>query len=111
MKKGCLVTIILLVGILVLFVYSLSTAFDPVYEKGEIKQNIGGFLMCNSVYNADHHSWQYDVSYTYKLDEGSAIDIGGGTYYGRSWNKDEQLVQYKGWTILKTGGSIGTDNL
>lgn len=111
MKKGCLITILILVGITAILIYGLSTAFDPEYDKAEIKQNIGGILMCNSVYNADHHSWQYDVSYKYKIDNDSVVDIGSGTYYGREWNKDEQLTQYKNWTILKTGGWIGTDKV
>lgn len=111
MKKGCLITILVFIVLAVIFIYGLSTAFDPEYDKAEIKQNIGGTLICNSVYNADHHSWQYDVSYKYKINNDSLIDIGSGTYYGREWNKDEQLIQYKNWTILKTGGWIGTDKV
>jgi hypothetical protein len=110
-KKGCLIAILVLVGLAALFIYGLSTAFDPEYDKAEIKQSIGGTLICNSVYNADHHSWQYDVSYKYKIDNDSLVDIGSGTYYGREWNKDEQLIKYKNLIILKTGGWIGTDKV
>lgn len=111
-KKGCLIAIIILVGLGFLFIYGLKHAFDPEYDKAEIKQNIGGTLICNSVYNADQHSWQYDVSYKYKANSiDSAIKIGSGTYYGREWNKDEQLIQYKKWTILRTGGWIGYDKV
>jgi hypothetical protein len=111
MRKGCLIAILVFVGIVALFIYGLSTAFEPEYDKAEIKQNIGGTLICNSVYNADHHSWQYDVSYKYRLNKDSIIDIGSGTYYGREWNKDEQLIKYKNWTILKTGSWIGNDKI
>ncbi|MBF9253603.1 hypothetical protein I2I11_09895 [Pontibacter sp. 172403-2] len=111
MKKGCLTAIVILVGLIGLFIYSLSTAFDTEYDKAEIKQKVGGTLICNSVYNADHHSWQYDISYKYKPNNDSIIDIGSGTYYGREWNKDEQLLRYKNWLILKTGGWIGTDKI
>lgn len=111
MKKGCSITFLVLIGLLVLFIYGLSTAFDPQYDNAEIKQKIGGTLVCSSVYNADHHSWQYDVSYKYKSINDSLIEIGSGTYYGRNWNKDEQLMNYKKWTILKTGGWIGTDKV
>jgi hypothetical protein len=111
MNKGCLTAIVILVGLLGLFIYGLSTAFDPEYDKAEIKQNIGGVLICSSVYNADHHSWQYDVSYKYKPENDSIIDIGNGTYYGREWNKDEQLSRHKNWLILKTGGWIGSDKI
>jgi hypothetical protein len=59
MKKGCLITILVFVVLAPIFIYDLSTAFDPEYDKAEIKQNIGGTFICNSVYNADYHSWQY----------------------------------------------------
>jgi hypothetical protein len=111
MKKGCLIAGVILGVIVILFIYGFLTAFGPEYDNAEINQNIGGTLICNSVYNADHHSWQYDVTYKYKLPNGSTMDIGSGTYYGREWNKDEQLIQYNNWTILKTGGWIGTDKL
>lgn len=92
------------------FAYSIITVFDPVLEKVEIKQNIGGILICNSVYISDIHSWQYDVTYKYKIKD-RIIDIGNGTYYEREWNKDEQLIKYKDWIILKTGGWIGYDKI
>jgi hypothetical protein len=104
-------TSFILCGLLVLSVYSCSSGFGPDYDKAEIKQNIGGTLICNSVYNADMHDWQYDISYQYQTPNDSIIDIGSGTYYGREWNKDEQLVQYKNWTILKTGDWIGDDKI
>jgi hypothetical protein len=86
--------------------------FGPEYDKVEIKQNIGGTLVCNSVYNADIHDWQYDVTYEYRpKDSNSLINIGSGTYHTRDWNKDEQLIQYKTWTILKTGGWYGYDKI
>jgi hypothetical protein len=40
----------------------LLHAFDE-YDKVEIEQNIGGILICNSVYNSDIHDWQYDINY------------------------------------------------
>ncbi len=114
MKRGCLIVslvVVVLASVLItIFIYDLSRSFDPVYDTAEIKQDIGGTLICNSIYIADHHSWQYDVTYKYKLNNDSLIEIGSGTYYGREWNKDEQLIQYKNWTILKTGG-IATDKL
>ncbi|MFN3196533.1 MAG: hypothetical protein ACE364_11330 [Chlorobiota bacterium] len=32
-------------------------------------------------------------------------------YYGREWNKDEQIQKYKNWLILKTGAWHGSDRL
>jgi hypothetical protein len=64
-------------------------SFDPEHNKAEIKQNIGGTLICESVHNSDLHSWTNSVSYKYKPVNDSLIDIGSGIFYGREWNKDE----------------------
>jgi hypothetical protein len=93
---------LILPGLFILFICGCSSGFGPDYDKAEIKQNIGGTLICNSVHTADIQNYQYDVSYEYENVNDSTFDIGSGTYYNREWNKDEQLVQYKNWTILKT---------
>ncbi len=98
-------------GLFILFIYGCSSGFGPDYDKAEIKQNIGGTLICNSVHTADIQNYQHDVSYEYKDANDSIFNIGSGTYYNREWNKDEQLVQYKNWTILKTGDGFGTDKI
>jgi hypothetical protein len=87
------------------------SGFGPEYEKVEIKQKIGGKLLCNSVYNADIHSWQYDIDYKYVDLKGDTIDFKNGTYYGREWKKDEQLLKFNNFLILKTGAWYGSDRL
>jgi hypothetical protein len=39
------------------------SGFVPEYETVVIDQKIGGKLLCNSVYNADIHTWEYSVDY------------------------------------------------
>jgi hypothetical protein len=102
---------LILSGLSILFICGCSSGFGPDYDKTEINQNIGGTLICNSVHTADIQNYQYDVSYEYKDANDSLFDIGSGTYYNREWNKDEQLAQYKNWTILKTGSGFGTDKI
>ena len=109
MKKKNFSAIIFSMGLTILL--SCSNGFGPDYDKAEIKQNIGGLLICNSVYNADIHSWTYEVKYKYKAQNDSIFAIGDGTYYGRVWNKDEQLTKFKDWIILKTGGWYGFDKV
>ena len=111
MKKGCLISLIVGISLIALFIYGMLHAFDPEYETVEIKQNIGGKLICESVYNADHHSWQYDVNYKYLLENGDSINLGYGGYYGREWDKDEQLIKKDNWLILKTGSFHGSDRI
>lgn len=84
----------ILPGFSIFFICGCSSGFGPDYDKSEIKQNIGGTLICNSVHTADIQNYQYDVSYEYKESKDSVLHIGSGTYYNREWNKDEQLQQY-----------------
>ena len=88
-----------------------GAGFGPEYETVEIDQKIGGKLICKSVYNADHHSWQYNIDYKYIDIKGDTIDFKSGGYYGREWNKDEQIKKYNDWLILKTGAWHGSDRL
>ena len=88
-----------------------GAGFGPEYENVEIKQNIGGNLLCKSVYNADHHSWQYNIDYKYVDIKGDTLDFNNGGYYGREWNKDEQIKKYNNWLILKTGSFHGSDKI
>ncbi|WOD43624.1 hypothetical protein [Hwangdonia lutea] len=85
--------------------------FGPEYETEIINQEIGGKLICESVYNADHHSWQFNIDYKYINQKGDTIDFSNGGYYGREWNKDEQIRQLNDWLILKTGAWHGSDRI
>ena len=109
-KKGCLIGLIVAIILFVSLVLVFIISFMPRHKTVKIEQNIGGTLICNSAYMADHHSWQYNINYEYKLNNRS-IKIGDGIYKGREWKKDEQLVKYKNWTILKTGYWSGADKL
>ena len=97
--------------ILAIKIITGPSGFGPEYDSATIDQKIGGKLFCKSVYNADQHSWQYDVKYKYLPINGDTIDMGHGGYYGRKWNKDEQLIQVDNWLILKTGNWRGSDKV
>lgn len=87
------------------------SGFGPEYETVIINQNIGGKLLCKSVYNADIHSWDYQIDYQYISKFGDTIDIGGGSYHGKNWDKDEQLKKLGDWLILRTGSWHDTARL
>ncbi len=98
-------------GLISLLIYGIVYAFEPEYETVVIEQKVGGQLICKSVYIADHHSWQYDIDYSYLAPNKDTIRIGSGSYYGREWEKNEQLERYGNWLILKTGGFQKVDKL
>lgn len=105
-----IVTTIFMIGYSIKF-FMDGAGFGPEYETVEIEQNIGGKLICESVYNADHHSWQYNVDYKYIDSTGDTLDFKYGGYYGREWEKNEQIQKHKDWLILKTGAWHGSDRL
>lgn len=110
MKKMRITIIITLSCLIILFAYNLVTAFDPVYDKAIINQNIGGTLICNAEFIPDIHSSPNTISYLYKYN-GTIIDLGLGSYTKRQWKKDEQIIKLDNWLILKTGGDFESDKL
>lgn len=74
----------------------------------EIKQNLGGLLICYPIYYSN--TWDFEVEYTYKVNN-KIIKIGKGYFEGRSWDKEVQLRQYGNWIILKTGAYFGIDKI
>ncbi len=111
MRKGCLISVGILGLLMIIFIYEFSNLYDTEYEKIEIQQKIGGTLICNSELLNDIHDWQYNVGYSYKSKDGKLFNLGYGKYYAREWFKNEQLVKYDKWFILKTGDSYGTDKV
>jgi len=89
----------------------MDDGFDAVHEEVQIKQNIGGILICNSTNDADLHSYQFNIQYKYRNIHDSIYSIGSGLYEGQEWPKDEQLVRLGRWTILKTSESRNADKL
>jgi hypothetical protein len=87
------------------------SGFGPDYETVDIDQKIGGKLLCNSVYTADLQSWYYNIDYKYIDLKGDTIDFKSGSYYNRDWKKDEQILKYDKFLILKTGSSYFSDRL
>ncbi len=104
------VTSFFMIGYSIIF-FMNGAGFGPEYETVEIEQKIGGKLICESVYNADHHSWHYNIDYKYIDNKGDTLDFKYGGYYGREWEKNEQIKKYKDWLILKTGAWHGSDRL
>jgi hypothetical protein len=81
---------------------------DKTYQD-TIKQNIGGLLIRDIHYSEDIHSYDSYIKYLYKLD--NTYIIGSGNYHGQEIPKDEQLIQFYNWIILKTGNSFNGDKI
>ena len=100
-----------IICIVLLTVIIFKQAFGTKEEIIEIEQLIGGKLICESKYMDDIQSWYYFIDYKYKDDNGKLFKIGQGEYFGRDWEKSEQLKKISNWVILQTGGEFKSDKL
>lgn len=85
-----------------IFLFNIPSGFGPEYDTVLIKQNIGGKLLCKSVYTADIHNWEFSVSYDYINPDNDTIDFMYGIYKGIEWEKDEQILKAGDYLILPT---------
>ena len=75
-----------------------------------INQNIGGKLICKVHYWDDFQESVNEITYEFADKDGKKHKIGTGKFeYG--WNKTEQLIQFKNWTILKTSNSRESEKI
>ena len=111
LKYGCFGPLGIGLILLIIFPIIFKQAFGPIDEEVIIKQETGGELICNSTYSADIQSWYYFVDYKLKKENGEIIEIGKGEYFGREWNKDEQIKKMGRWLVLQTGEEFKTDKL
>ena len=107
-KKGCGITLIILIILIVGFFWVLNEAFGEDKYSVTIEQNIGGKLICDVTYSADLQSWYYFIDYKYENNKGKVFDFGNGLYQGIEWKEDDQLFKFENWTILKTETDFGS---
>ena len=110
---GLAIFIFSVVGMIILAIkiFVGPSGFGPDYDNAEIKQIIGGKLLCKSIHTADFQSFETDVNYKYLTKYGDTIKLGDGTYFNSEWEKDEQLQKLGNWLILITGSMDGYDRI
>ncbi|MFT3796518.1 hypothetical protein [Flavobacterium sp.] len=82
---------------------------DKTYVE-TLPQKIGGKLICNVHYWDDFQQAVHEIKYTYVDKNGINYNLGSGKFE-KGWNKEEQLIQIKKWTILHTENSRNSDKL
>jgi len=107
-KKGCGISLIILIILIIGFIWMFKKAFGHSEYSIIIDQNIGGRLICDVRYSADIQSWYYHISYKYEKPNGTVFNFGKGFYQGIEWNENDQLYKYKNWIILPTGSDYGS---
>ncbi|MBA6154877.1 hypothetical protein [Gelidibacter maritimus] len=107
-KKGCGIILIILIVLIIGFFWAFNEAFGEKKYSVTIEQNIGGKLICDVTYSADLQSWYYFIDYKYENPKGEIFDFGKGLYQGVEWNENDQLFEFKNWTILPTETDFGS---
>ncbi|MDT0648437.1 hypothetical protein RM545_17250 [Zunongwangia sp. F260] len=101
-KLGCGIAFIVLIILIIGFFWAFNEAFGKEEYTVTIDQNIGGKLVSDVNYSADLQSWYYFIDYKYIDPKGEIYDFGQGLYQGEEWDENDQLFQFKNWTILPT---------
>lgn len=107
-KKGCGITLIILIVLIIGFFWTLTEAFGDDKYSVTIEQNIGGKLICNVTYSADLQSCYYFIDYKYVNQTGETFDFGKGLYQSIEWDENDQLFEFKNWTVLQTETNYGS---
>lgn len=113
-KFSGLLLLIATISFMLFIIFKLITydsGLETKYESVTIKQSIGGKLICKSETTADFHSWDNIINFQYKAPNDSVYQIGAGKYHGEEWKKEEQLIKYHNWIILKTSNDRDSDIL
>jgi hypothetical protein len=108
MKRGCFISILIVIGLTIGLILLTRNAFDTEYYHEIIPQDLGGELICDVEYNVDIHTGHYSIDYKY-FNGKDTIDIGRAHFSSRPWNKNEQLIKFNDFLILKTGCSFDGD--
>ncbi len=107
-KKVIKITLIILIVLIIGFIWAFDEAFGEDKYSVTIKQNIGGKLICDVTYSADLQSWYYFIDYKYVSPKGKTFDFGKGLYQGVEWDENDQLFEFKNWTVLPTETDFGS---
>ena len=104
MKKGCLITlgvlVLLIAGLLFGANWFLKEAFGPKYKTIEIELNNERTLICDETYNADFAAVFYDVNFLLVENNKDTLKFGRATFSNENWQKNIKLIEFENWLIL-----------
>ncbi len=108
MKKGCFITlgvlVLLIVGLILGAKWYLKEAFGPTYRIVEIDSSIGK-LICEEEYNADMAAVFYDVDFKLETKDKQPIYLGKLFFQREDWQSQFDLKENEKWYYLSSNKS------
>jgi hypothetical protein len=103
-KKGCGITLIILIIIIIGFFWMFRTAFGPTFRTVKIDNPVGK-LICEEEYNADMAAVFYDVDFKLETGEKQIIDLGKLYFQKEDWQTEFDLKENENWYYLSSNHS------
>lgn len=108
MKKGCLISIgvlvILVIGLLISAKWFLKEAFGPSYRDFEIQLSSDKKLIGQETYMADFAAVFYDVELNL-ISDYDTTRLGRTTFNSEGWEKNLELLELNDWSLLLVKGN------
>lgn len=112
-KKGCGITLIVLIILIIGFFWMIKQAFGPSYKTVEIEKPLGK-LICKEQYTADMADVFYDVDFKLVKKNLDSLYLGNGIYNEDNWAEKIELVKIQDWygilTAYSSHAKIGLTN-
>lgn len=103
-KKGCGITLIILIIIIIGFFWMVKTAFGPSFKTINVDHSIGK-LICEEEYNADMAAVFYDVEFKLESKDKQLINLGKLYFQREDWQTEFELKENENWYYLSSNHS------
>jgi hypothetical protein len=101
-KKGCIISTIVFLGLLIAFIIYIPVffrdAFGPISRNVEIDSQYGK-LNCEETYNADMAAVIYDVSFDLMSLSADTISFGPFSFLYENWQDSLELDKIENWYV------------
>lgn len=100
MKKGLLIGLGILLGVVSLPFILLKFAFGPLHDSITINLGKEGELICYEIYNADLADVFYDVTMVLETSNGTKYNLGSVTFHDEDWSKQIEVRRAADWLVI-----------
>jgi hypothetical protein len=99
-KKGLLVGLAIVLGIVAIPFIILKLAFGPIHDSVTIDLGKEGKLVCDETYNADLAGVFYDVKMILNTLDGKSHRFGDVTFHEEGWSKHIVTKRVGDWLVI-----------
>lgn len=99
-KKGLLIGLAVLLGLVSIPFIFMRLAFGPLHDSVRIDLGKEGELICDETYNGDFAGEFYDVKITLKTSTEKEYDLGSVTFRNQHWSKQITTKRVGDWLVI-----------